>query len=88
MNTLETRTRITKTTKMESSDEDAIAVVCLMNSLINQKKVRKRRVWSKEWIQAHLTQGTQLHNKTCIHHFLVKELRLTDLQGFRNFLLR
>ena len=80
MKTLETRTKTTKTTKMESSDEDAIAVVCLMNSLINQKKVRKRRVWSKKWFQVHLTQGT--------HHSLVKELRLTDLQGYRNFLLR
>ena len=63
---------------MESSDEDELAVVCLITSLVKQKRVRKRRVWSKEWIEAHLTQGP--------YHSLVKELRLTDSYGYRNFL--
>ena len=72
-----------KQTKMDSSDDDAVAAaemlgLFLKSKLDARKKRKTRAIWTKSWIGNRLSIGA--------YHALVQELRETDTQGFANFL--
>lgn len=66
---------------MESSDEEAIAALCVIAKIQSRRRARKRQsrsMWVLEWLQSRSTRGA--------YNSLLQELKLTDVNGYRNFL--
>ena len=56
----------------------ACAVTVGLIMKIRRRKQRNRHIWVREWIQGREEKGA--------YHQLLQELRLTDINSYRNFL--
>jgi len=68
----------------DENDDDDLAIAFMIysinkrNNALIQRKKRNRQIWTRSWIGCRLNHGA--------YYALIQELRLSDVEAYRNFL--